>query len=72
MKQTLHTIYYKDSRDLSFLEDESISLVITSPPYPMIRMWDSLFTRLNPEIDEALHGNDGPAAFMMMHRELQQ
>ncbi|MCK4506596.1 MAG: site-specific DNA-methyltransferase [Candidatus Aegiribacteria sp.] len=30
---TEHTLYQTDSRDLSFLADESVHLVLTSPPY---------------------------------------
>ena len=30
---TEHTLYQADSRDLSFLPDESVHLVLTSPPY---------------------------------------
>lgn len=30
---TSHEIYEQDARDLSFLDDESIDLIVTSPPY---------------------------------------
>lgn len=33
MQQTLHRLINGDARDLSFLENESVHLVITSPPY---------------------------------------
>ena len=33
MEPTLHRLINGDARDLSFLEDESVHLVITSPPY---------------------------------------
>jgi len=33
--QTEHKFYFQDSRELSFLEDNSIHLIVTSPPY-----WD--------------------------------
>jgi len=32
-----------DARDLSFLADGSVHLVVTSPPYPLVAMWDALF-----------------------------
>jgi len=38
----------------------------------MIRMWDGLFGRLNPEIAEALDRQDGPVAFELMHVELEK
>ncbi|WP_429997456.1 hypothetical protein, partial [Mycoplasmopsis bovis] len=28
----------------SHIDDESVDLVITSPPYPMIKMWDEIFS----------------------------
>jgi DNA modification methylase len=49
------------------VEDRSIQLVITSPPYPMIEMWDEQFRRQNPKIGEALQQGDGSIAFEGMH-----
>ena len=37
---------------MSELEDGSVQLMVTSPPYPMIAMWDELFARGNPKIAE--------------------
>ena len=50
--------------------DESVDLVVTSPPYPMIEMWDRIFAKQNLKIKKALKDNDGPVAFELMHREL--
>ena len=36
---TTHRIVYDDSSELSGIEDESVDLVVTSPPYPMVAMW---------------------------------
>lgn len=33
MEQTTHRLINGDARDLSFLPDESVHLVVTSPPY---------------------------------------
>lgn len=52
------------------LEDASVALVITSPPYPMIEMWDDLFSKENPEIAVALEEENGMKAFNLMHDEL--
>jgi DNA modification methylase len=52
------------------LPSGAVGLVVTSPPYPMIEMWDSMFARQNTEIGNALETGDGPAAFEMMHAEL--
>jgi DNA modification methylase len=70
MEKTYHTIHYRDSRDMSFIGDDSIHFILTSPPYPMIRMWDGLFSTLHPSIKESLEANDGQSAFHLMHQEL--
>ncbi len=67
---TRHRIEFSDSRSLASIKNESIDLVVTSPPYPMIEMWDSLFSSLNPEIGEALERFDGSRAFELMNLEL--
>ncbi|MFA5480269.1 MAG: site-specific DNA-methyltransferase [Candidatus Muiribacteriota bacterium] len=70
MNKTYHHILYQDSRNLKSLKDNSVDLIITSPPYPMIKMWDSLFTELNPEINENQIENSSEIAFENMHKEL--
>jgi len=67
---TIHKIFFKNSSDMSELESNSVELVITSPPYPMIEMWDSLFYNLNNEIKNALEKENGKKAFELMHKEL--
>ncbi len=52
------------------LENNSIELVVTSPPYPMIEMWDEIMSQQNPEIKTALDKNEGIKAFELMHIEL--
>ena len=52
------------------LGDNSIDLVVTSPPYPMIEMWDTLFSELNPDIGEAVKSEDGPEAYRLMLEQL--
>ncbi|MDH5681979.1 MAG: site-specific DNA-methyltransferase [Spirochaetota bacterium] len=52
------------------LKDNSVHLILTSPPYPMIEMWDNIFTLLNPAIGESLINLDGSEAFHLMHLEL--
>ena len=32
--------------------DDSLQLMVTSPPYPMIKMWDEVFGKADPEIAE--------------------
>lgn len=35
--------HIKSSGDMSEIENQSVHLIITSPPYPMIKKWDSIF-----------------------------
>jgi DNA modification methylase len=67
---TTHKILFADSRNLKRLDDNSIDLVVTSPPYPMIEMWDDLFMELNPDVGKALKVNKGQKSFELMHNEL--
>lgn len=67
---THHRLIFENARQMSALPAESVHLVVTSPPYPMIAMWDDVYAGLNPAIREALQAGDGPGAFDLMHREL--
>lgn len=69
---TVHRIQFEDSRHLAGVDTESVDQVVTSPPYPMIDMWDEMFGGLNPRITEALVDLDADRAFELMHRELDQ
>ena len=65
--KTTHSILFQDARDLKNIPSESVDLVVTSPPYPMIEMWDEMFSHQNPEIQEALASGDGKLAYALMH-----
>ncbi len=52
--QTHHQVIFSNSQHLDTIEDASIRLILTSPPYPMIAMWDAVFGLLNPTITEAI------------------
>ena len=67
---TRHELLIGDSREIKRIPSQSIDLVVTSPPYPMIEMWDGLFSELNSEIGEELSKGNGLTAFELMHREL--
>lgn len=67
---TNHFIFYKDARNMDALEDNSVHLVVTSPPYPMIAMWDDIFIKMNMDIQAHLKSCNGMAAFGLMHVEL--
>lgn len=67
---TRHQIYFQDSKNMAAIPSGTVGLVVTSPPYPMIEMWDSMFAAQNVEIDKALQKGEGLTAFEMMHLEL--
>ena len=67
MLRTRHEVRVIEAGGLSFLDDSSIHLTVTSPPYPMIAMWDEIFSCLVPDAARALERNDGPRAFEAMH-----
>lgn len=52
------------------IPDDSIELAITSPPYPMIQMWDMMFEQQTPYVDEWKLKNDPTGAFGSMHNVL--
>jgi len=68
--KTVHRVHFGDCRCMRALPDASVHLVVTSPPYPMIEMWDPLFTVLQPAVRSALDRANGPDAFELMHAEL--
>ncbi|GAA0725752.1 DNA modification methylase [Halorubrum trapanicum] len=68
--ETAHDIFIGNSHSLSEIEDDGVELVVTSPPYPMIEMWDDLFFSLNADIETSLDDGDGRRAFDLMHEEL--
>ena len=49
-------------------QDNSVDLVVTSPPYPMIEMWDEVMGKQNPKILESLQ-TEPDTAFELMHRQ---
>ncbi len=67
---TGHSVYYKNSNSMSEVKSGSIDLIVTSPPYPMIAMWDEIFSKQNPQISDALNKKDGTRAFELMHQQL--
>ena len=67
---TAHKIYFENAQGMSALAPESIDLVVTSPPYPMIEMWDQSFCSANPKISQALQKQKGQEAFELMHGQL--
>jgi DNA modification methylase len=44
--------------------------MLTSPPYPMIEMWDKTFSEQNPLAGQAIELENGQKAFDLMHKIL--
>lgn len=65
-----HKIIIGPAQNMQQISNNSIELIVTSPPYPMIEMWDNIMSEQNPKIKTALKNNDGSLAFELMHKEL--
>jgi len=68
--QTRHRVIYGNAGSMQAIRSESVDLVVTSPPYPMIAMWDEMFSHQSPDVGRALKIQDGFSAFEAMHRVL--
>jgi DNA modification methylase len=64
---TIHKIIISSAQKMEHLKESSIDLVVTSPPYPMIEMWDEILSKQNPDISRAIAMNNGLLAFEIMH-----
>ncbi|UGU17949.1 site-specific DNA-methyltransferase [Sinomicrobium kalidii] len=69
-ESTNHRVIIGAAQKMEQVEDNSIALVVTSPPYPMIEMWDDVMARQNPEIRTSLDCGKGAEGFEQMHSEL--
>ena len=69
MKAT-HNIFFFPAQDMSRISASSVDLVVTSPPYPMIAMWDDIMSKQNPKVKSAFENNQPMVAFEEMHKEL--
>lgn len=72
MEKTETLILNKNSNNLSEIADKSVNLIVTSPPYPMIEMWDDLFCKIDPTISDDLQNFRGNNAFDKMHEILKK
>lgn len=67
--KTSHKLIHGDARRLP-LEDSSINLVVTSPPYPMVAMWDECFSSWDRSVAQAFDSKFYKAAYDKIHVEL--
>jgi len=47
---TIHTVIFGNSSQMSEIATSIIDLMVTFPPYPMVKMWDNQFSILNPQL----------------------
>jgi site-specific DNA-methyltransferase (cytosine-N4-specific) len=73
---TQHRIIIGNSQQMPEIADSTVQLMVTSPPYPMIQMWDKLFTKGNRKVSalwRKLDRGDDKAArqiYDLMHENL--
>jgi DNA modification methylase len=70
MLQTEHRVIFSHAQHLDMLQPGTIQLVVTSPPYPMIEMWDGLFKEQSEDIRNGFRGEEPHRIFELMHGEL--
>ena len=47
LMRTTHKLFFNPAQDMSAIADVSVNEIITSPPYPMIEMWDEILASQN-------------------------
>jgi DNA modification methylase len=70
LMKTKHDVIFGNAINMEAVPSESVNLIVTSPPYPMIEMWDEMFDKQNSSVKKALEKGDGLYAFEMMHQLL--
>lgn len=67
----MYRMIFGDSRKME-LPSSSVHLIVTSPPYPMIKMWDRVFSQMDPKVGKLLTGADSDVrqAYGLMHKAL--
>ena len=68
--KTEHKVIFSPAQDMSILRDGSVNLVVTSPPYPMVEMWDDIMGKQNIAISKAQIKQKPNEVFELMHQEL--
>lgn len=70
MISTQHQFLQSNSFESFPIEDESVDAVVTSPPYPMIEMWDEIMGQYDNTIMPAIVAGEGYQAYESMHQLL--
>jgi len=67
---TEHRLDSGAAADLRSVSDASVHCVVTSPPYPMIEMWDEDFSTADAQVRGLLEQGDGARSWEAMHAQL--
>lgn len=70
--QTTAKLICGPAQSMAGIADESVDLIVTSPPYPMVEMWDEIFALQDGRIREQLSCGNGRDAFALMHELLNE
>ncbi|UCE53794.1 MAG: site-specific DNA-methyltransferase [Desulfobacterales bacterium] len=70
--KTRHHTYFENSKNMAAIPSNSVDLVVTSPPYPMIEIWDRMFAEQHLQIRNALKSRKSLLAFELMHNQLDE
>ena len=65
--QTSHRLFIENAKSMNNIQSKSIQLIVTSPPYPMIQMWDGQFVLQDASIEKCIQCGAGKSAFDRMH-----
>ena len=68
--KTTHKVIFGNAVNMEAVKSESVNLMVTSPPYPMIEMWDEMFAQQSSSVKKALEKGDGVNSFELMHQVL--
>lgn len=70
--QTRHEFINGNANKLCEVGDNSIDLIVTSPPYPMIEMWDDQFKGMSKRTGDYLDDKNGYGAYLSMMGSLEK
>lgn len=70
LMRTTHILFFHPAQDMSVIADASVNEIITSPPYPMIEMWDEILASQNASFADAMKDGAVDVAFEAAHQEL--
>lgn len=68
--ETISRLICGSAGSMEQVPDASVDLIVTSPPYPMVAMWDDIFIAQDGRVSARLVQGEGRRAFDLMHQIL--